>query len=303
MSRREVEDLVEQFRVANVLALPSLSDMRAALNNIGRQHPVPNDVVCQLVRIGNINAEWVKAPGASEEKVLLYFHGGGYVIGSLNSHRELIARLSRASGLSALAVDYRLAPEHPFPAAVDAAIAAYKWLLASGIEPNRIVIGGDSAGGGLAIATLVSLRDAVEDLPACVVCISPWVDLEASGKSYTLRATIDPMCHKQEILNLAKTYLAGQDPRAPLASPLYANLRGLPPFLIHVGEAETLYDDSARIADRATEAGVEVVLKEWKDMPHVFQLFAPSFPETEQSIAEIAEFIGTHLSGRVRVLV
>jgi monoterpene epsilon-lactone hydrolase len=298
MSRREVEDLVEQFRVANVLALPSVKDMRAAIDNIGRQHPVPNDVVCQPVRIGNINAEWIKAPGASDEKVLLYFHGGGYVIGSLNSHRELIARLSRATGLSALAVDYRLAPEHPFPAAVDDAIAAYKWVLASGIDPNRIIIGGDSAGGGLAIATLISLRDAGEDLPACGVCISPWVDLEASGESYTLRAALDPMCHKQEILNLAKTYLAGQDPRTPLASPLHADLVGLPPLLIHVGEAETLYDDSARITKRAKEAGVEVVLKEWKDMPHVFQLFAPSFLETEQSISEIAEFIGIHLSGR-----
>jgi epsilon-lactone hydrolase len=295
MARPDVEDLIEQFRIANVLALPSVNDMRAALDNIGRQRPVPNDVVCQLVRIGNINAEWIKAPGASDQKVLLYFHGGGYVIGSLNSHRELVARLSRATGLSAFALDYRLAPEHPFPAAIDDAIAAYKWLLVSGVNPNGIVIGGDSAGGGLAIATLVHLRDAREALPACGICISPWVDLEASGESYTLRDAIDPMCHKQEILNPAKTYLAGHDPRAPLASPLHADLQGLPPLLIHVGEAETLYDDSARITDRAKKAGVKVVLKEWKDMPHVFQLFAPGFPETKQSIAEIAEFIRKHL--------
>lgn len=301
MSRPEVQALIEQLRAADVLALPSVMAMRAAIEEIGRLHPVPDDVAREAVTIGSTNAEWIKTPGASAENVLLYFHGGGYVIGSVNSHRELIARLSRATGLSALALDYRRAPEHPFPDAVEDATAAYRWLLASGVRSNRIVIGGDSAGGGLVIASLVSLRDSGQELPACGFCISPWVDLEAIGESYIARAMMDPMCHREGILNLAKTYLAGQDPRTPLASPLHANLRGLPPLLIHVGEAETLYDDSASITARARKEGVEVVLKEWKDMPHVFQLFAPSFLESKQSLEEIGSFVATHLSGQAAV--
>ena len=294
IQRPELDALIEQFRTADVLGLPSVQAMREALDEISRFHPVGPDIKCEPLTIGGIQAEWVRAPGASGEKVILYFHGGGYVIGSINSHRNLVANLSRSSGMSVLLLGYRLAPEAPFPAAVEDACAAYRWLLREGVKPEKIVLGGDSAGGGLAIAALVALRDVGERLPAAGICTSPWTDLEASGESYTTRAAQDPMCHQRGILRLAEIYLAGQNPRSPLASPLYADLRGLPPLLIHVGEAETLYDDSDRIAERAREAGVNVTLKEWKDMPHVFALFAPDFPESRQSVEELGRFAASH---------
>jgi epsilon-lactone hydrolase len=177
----------------------------------------------------------VRAPSASAQKVILYFHGGGYVIGSINSHRHLVSELSRASGMSALLLGYRLAPEAPFPAALEDACAAYRWLLVEGIRPEKIMLGGDSADCGLAIATLVALRDAGEALPAAAICISPWTDLEAIGESYTTRAANDPMCHRPGILRLAEICLAGRNPRTPLASSLYGDLRRLPPLTIHVG--------------------------------------------------------------------
>lgn len=295
MARLEVEALIDQFRAVDILSLPSVAAMREAIGGIALTNPVPKDITCEEVAIGSVKAEWVKAPGVSAEKVMLYFHGGGYVIGSLNSHRELVARLSRASGISALALEYGRAPERPFPTAVKDATAAYRWLVARGFDPSRIAIAGDSAGGGLAIAALVALRDAGDPLPACGVCMSPWVDLEATGDSYVTRAKRDPLCNRKGILNLAKLYLAGHDPRLPLAAPLHADLRNLPPLLIHVGEAETLYDDAVRIAKRAQEAGVAVVLQDWQDMPHVFQLFAPGFEESNQSVEEIGGFIAAHL--------
>jgi acetyl esterase/lipase len=223
--------------------------------------------------------------------VILYLHGGGYVMGSIATHREMVARMSKASGARALLVDYRLAPEHPFPAAVDDATAAYRWLLSQNIKPSRIVVAGDSAGGGLTLATLVALRDAKTPLPAAGVCISPWVDMEGTGASMTTRAKADPVVQKQGLLGMAQLYLGGKDPKSPLAAPLHADFRGLPPLFIHVGDAETLLDDSTRVAEKAKMAGVKVDLEIWPEMPHVWHLFAPFLPEGQQAIDKIGKYV------------
>jgi acetyl esterase/lipase len=193
-----------------------------------------------------------------------------------------------------LLIDYRLAPEHPHPAAVEDSTRAYRWLLETGSNPKRMAIAGDSAGGGLTVATLVALRDAGVPLPAAAVCLSPWVDLEGIGESMTTKAAVDPMVQREPLLRMASMYLAGQDPRTPLAAPLYADLRGLPPLLIQVGTAETLLDDSVRLAERARAAGVQVTLEPWEDMIHVWQAFAAMLPEGQQAIERIGEFLRQH---------
>jgi epsilon-lactone hydrolase len=265
--------------------------MRAGFEQMAEAFPLPADVVCEPVDADGVPCEWIQAPGADPKRVILYLHGGGYVIGSIRTHREMISRLSRAAGVRCLAVDYRLAPEHPFPAAVEDATTAYRWLVKQGISPKKIVVAGDSAGGGLTIATLVNLRDQRDELPAAAVPISPWVDLEGIGESMTARAALDPMVQKPGLLQLAGHYLAGKSPRTPLAAPLYADLTGLPPLLIQVGTAETLYDDATRIAERAKKAGVEVTLEPWEDMIHVFQVFAPMLPEGQKAIERIGAFV------------
>jgi acetyl esterase/lipase len=226
--------------------------------------------------------------------VILYLHGGGYVIGSIDTHRELTGRLSRAAAARVFLIDYRLAPEHPFPAAVEDATAAYRWLLQNGATSSRTVIAGDSAGGGLTLATLVALRDAGVPLPAAGVCLSPWTDMEGIGESMATRAHLDPMVQHDRLLHMASLYLNGADPRAPLAAPLYANLTELPPLLIQVGTAETLLDDATRFADRAKTAGVDVTLEAWDDMIHVWQLFASMLPEGQQAIDRLGEYIRQH---------
>ena len=249
------------------------------------------------VNAGGVTAEWVAAEGASESRVVLYFHGGGYIIGSPRTHRAMLAHLSRDSASRVLALDYRLAPEHPFPAPVEDAVASYKWLLSEGFDPARITLGGDSAGGGLTVAAMVQIRYLGLPMPAAGVCISPWVDMEGLGESMETRAAADPMVGKENLMISAKTYLGGADPRAPLAAPLYADLRGLSPILIQVGDAEVLLDDSTRLAGVAREAGVEVKMDVWDDMIHVWHLFAPILPEGKQAIKHAGEFIKKHTGG------
>ena len=249
------------------------------------------------VNAGGVTAEWVTAEGVPESRVVLYLHGGGYIIGSTRTHRPLMAELSRASGARVLGLDYRLAPEHPFPAPIEDAVAAYRWLLNEGYDPARIAVAGDSAGGGLAVAALVQLRYVGLPMPGAAVCISPWVDMEGLGESMESRADADPMVGKEGLLLSAKTYLGGSDPRAPLAAPLYADLRGLPPTLIQVGDAEVLLDDSTRLAGIAREAGVHVEMDVWDDMIHVWHLFAPILPEGRQALSQAGEFIKKHTGG------
>ncbi len=249
------------------------------------------------VNAGGVTAEWVAAEGSSDSKVVLYFHGGGYIIGSPRTHRAMLAELSQASGARVLTLDYRLAPEHPFPAPVEDSVASYRWLLNEGYDPARIAVAGDSAGGGLTVSALVQLRYLGLPLPAAGVCISPWVDMEGLGESMETRAEADPMVGKENLMVSAKTYLGGTDPRAPLAAPLYADLRGLPPLLIQVGDAEVLLDDSTRLSGVAREAGVKVQMDVWDDMIHVWHLFAPILPEGKQAIAQAGDFIKKHTGG------
>ena len=257
------------------------------------------DVPARYSRLnaGGVTAEWVTAEGASDSRVVLYFHGGGYIIGSPRTHRAMMAHLSRDAASRVLALDYRLAPEHPFPAPVEDAVASYRWLLAEGFDPARITLGGDSAGGGLTVAALVQIRYLGLPMPAAGVCVSPWVDMEGLGESMETRAEADPMVNKENLMVSAKTYLGGADPRAPLAAPLYADLRGLPPILIQVGDAEVLLDDSTRLAGLAREAGVEVQMDVWDDMIHVWHVFAPILPEGKQAIKQAGDFIKKHTGG------
>jgi acetyl esterase/lipase len=203
----------------------------------------------------------------------------------------MVASLSEASGMKALALDYRLAPEHPHPAAVDDAVAAYRWLLANSVAPERIAIAGDSAGGGLSAATLVALREAGDPLPAAAVLISPWTDLAATGGSITERADIDPMIDMAVLNRMAAAYAGQTSTKDPSVSPLYAGLAGLPPLLIQVGTAEVLYDDSVRLAELARAAGVEVSFEAWEDMIHVFQAFGALLPEAGEAIGKIGDFL------------
>jgi monoterpene epsilon-lactone hydrolase len=269
----------------------SVDAMRAVMEAMASGFALPPDVSCRACTAGGRPAAWIVTPEAAADRVILYLHGGAYVLGSINTHRDLAGRLSRAARAQVLLVDYRLAPEHPHPAAVEDAAAAYRWLLASGVSPSRLVIGGDSAGGGLTVATLVALRDAGQPLPAAGVCLSPWVDLEGLGESMQTKAALDPMVQREPLRKMAALYLGGADPRTPLAAPLYADLSGLPPLLIQVGTAETLLDDSVRLAERARKAGVDVILEPWDDMIHVWQAFALLLPEGQQAIERIGEFV------------
>jgi monoterpene epsilon-lactone hydrolase len=249
------------------------------------------DAKCEKVDAGGVPSEWVMAPGCDTGRAILYLHGGGYAIGSLNTHRRLAYDISAASSAKVLLIDYRLAPEHPFPAAIDDAAAAWRWLLLQGFAANRLAIAGDSAGGGLTIATLVNLRDKKLGLPACAVAISPWVDLEGLGNSLTTRSAQDPMVQKDGLLWMAKMYLNGKDAKTPLAAPLHADLKGLPPTLVQVGTAETLLDDAIRIAEKMHAAGVDARLAIWPNQLHVFPLFAPILSEGRDGCIEIGTFI------------
>lgn len=293
MPSQELQMIIEALRSEPAREDVSVEEQRAEFEAGFAQFPLAEDVRCQPVDAGGVPAEWITTPESVEERGIYYLHGGGYVIGSINTHREMASRLSRAAAARVLLIDYRRAPENLFPAAVEDSVAGYRWLLSRGVNPARVVIAGESAGGGLTVATLVALRDAGEPLPAAGVCLSPWVDLECLGESMTTKAEIDPIAQREKVLMMAKTYLGDTDPRTPLAAPLYADLRGLPPLLIQVGTAEVLLDDATRLAERAKSAGVEVVLEPWEDMIHMWHLF-PMLPEAQQAIDRIGEFVRKH---------
>lgn len=289
---KQVRELIASLPDWSKMEVP---EMRAFYEQLGQQFPVPDGVSVETTDARGVKAEWVRAPEARTDAVMLYVHGGGYVIGSPASHRHQIAALSQAAGVAVLSLDYRLGPEHPFPAAVDDAVSAYQWLLASAIAPNRIVIAGDSAGGGLTVATLLALRERGLPQAAAGVCISPWFDLTMTAESYTTKAEGDPIVTRDGITGMAQAYLQGQDARAPLASPLFANLTGLPPLLIQVGTDEVLLDDSVQLEERAKAAGVDVTLEVWDEMIHVWHFFYPMLREGRDAIARIGEFVRAHV--------
>jgi len=298
MPSPEAQAMVDMLKAYPIASAPTLAQQRAAMDAAAALNPLPGDVQCTPVDANGVPAEWIDAPGADSNRVVLYLHGGGYLGGSITSHRELTARIARASGARALSLGYRLAPEYPFPAAVEDAVAGYRYLLAQGIAPRAVAIAGDSAGGGLTMATLLALKQSGDPLPGAGVCLSPCVDLEGVGASMLERDALDPMIHKDGLLDSARQYLNGADPRTPLASPLHGDFVGLPPLLIQVGTWETLYDDATRLVDKARAAGIDVTFQEWEGLFHVFQIFS-SLPEAKEATEKIGAFIRHHTTAPV----
>jgi monoterpene epsilon-lactone hydrolase len=301
VASRELQLAIELCRFARrrsrptIVQLGHLAELCAEYDEIAKGHALPDDIDHQPVDAGGVSAEWICAPASRGDCAMLYLHGGCYGSGSIETHRDLMTRLAIAASMRVLGLNYRLAPEHPFPSAVEDAAAAYRCLLDTGIEPARIAIAGDSAGGGLALATTIASRDTGLPLPGAIVCLSPWIDLALTGASMVTKAGDDPIVSREMLRGWAKLYLGDNGARTPLASPLYADLHGLPPLLIQVGSAEVLLDDATRLAERASNPGVETTLELWPEMIHVWHTFAAILPEGRQAIARIGEFVRTHL--------
>jgi acetyl esterase/lipase len=244
----------------------------------------------EALEVSGIPAEWLIPRDAGEDGVIIYFHGGSYVMGSISSHRALAAQIGVAASARVLIVDYRLAPENKFPAAVEDAVASYRWLLSQGYSPEKIVLAGDSSGGGQVVAALVSLRDSGDPMPAGAMLLSPWTDLEMTGESVRTVGWRDPMVKVGPTRKDAARYLGAADAKDPLASPIYADLKGLPPLYIQVGTVEVLLDDARRLAERAHADEVSVELDVWDGMFHVWQAFSPNIPESKEAIQELGKF-------------
>jgi epsilon-lactone hydrolase len=289
--QRVMDDLRKNQQAAAGQSPPTLAELRGTFAPAGEPHPIPDDVLVTDVTAGGVAAHWLAAPGADAGRVLLFLHGGGFEFGSVRSDGELASRLGRAAGMRVLFPEYRLAPEHPFPAAIDDVLTAWRWLRTeAGLPAASLAVAGDSAGGGLAVALLVALRDAGQELPAAAVLMSPTVDLTSSGASMTERADQDPISTPAMLRKFAADYLDGADPRTPLASPLFASLTGLPPLLILVGTADLLLSDSERLAAAADQAGVDVTLEIGEGLPHVYPLMEGT-PEAAEATRQIGSFL------------
>jgi epsilon-lactone hydrolase len=298
MASPQAEAVKEQLRefAASLDPNATIDEMRASYEQFIKLTTEPSGVRWTEVDAGGVPAIWADPTGGAEDRVVQYVHGGGYVIGSADYYRKLTGHLANAFGCRVLNVDYRLAPEHPHPAPVEDSTTAYRWLLDQGIEPGHIAISGDSAGGGLTMATLLSIRDAGLPMPAAAMPLSPWVDMEGTGESMTSRQERDVLVSGDVIKGMAEAFLQGQDARDPLAAPLHADLRGLCPLYIQVGDDETLLDDSVRLAERAQAAGVECRLDVFPEMQHVFQMAAGTMPESDEAIARLAAWVRPHLA-------
>jgi len=300
MPREEAARAIQEWRDLVAGPRATLTEMRARAEEFFSKFRVSPELEVQAAEIGGVPGDWLTMPEADPARVVLYIHGGAFMMGSVRGYRALTARLAKATRARTLVIEYRLAPEHPFPAAVEDGTAAYAGLLEQGVAPTSIVIAGDSAGGNLTMATLLSLRDSGAPLPAGGVCISPWVDLECLGETMTTNADVDPLCTQESMLLEAGLYLGGHNARDPLASPIYADLKGLPPLLIQVGSEETLLDDSNRLAARAKEAGVPVTLEIFESMPHVWHVFAEYLPEAQEAIDAIGAFVDARMGNAAK---
>jgi monoterpene epsilon-lactone hydrolase len=269
---------------------------RERLDEVGSAWPVADDVKLEAVDLDGVPGEWSIVPGSDASRVLLFFHGGGYCSGSIKSHRRMVTEAGRAAGARTLAVGYRLAPEHPFPAAFDDALTAWRWLRKHGVAAAHIAVGGDSAGGGLTVALLNRLRDAGEELPGCAWLVSPWTDLTLSGATLVTKDAVDPIIHKGYLGELAAAYLpAGMDAKDPRVSALYADLKSLPPLLIQVGAAETLLDDSTRFAAAAGAADVAVTLEIWPHMIHAWPVWNAHLAPGRRALGHAGAFVRRYL--------
>jgi epsilon-lactone hydrolase len=275
----------------------TVEDMRAGF--VERQTvPLPDDVTARPVDLGGVPALELTTPGVADG-TLLYLHGGGYVVGSARTGAHLAVAVGRRAGVRALSLDYRLAPEHPFPAAVEDGVAAYRALLDGGVRPDEVVLAGDSAGGGLTVATLVAARDAGLPMPAAAVVFSPFTDLALEGASLRTQADRDPLFTRERLAVYVDHYVSEQRRTDPLASPIRADLTGLPPLLVQVGQNEVILDDAVRLAGRAGADGVAVTLEVWPDVPHVFQLFAGALDDADDALDRAGAFLRGHLPARV----
>ncbi len=295
---RLAELLVRLSRVVQMESFSTIAYQRWWFDGVVPRLATPVKGVSHRAEdVRGLRAEWAVPEGAGDGPAILYLHGGAYVVGSAGSHRPLVSRLAREAGCRALSLEYRLAPENPFPAAVEDAAGAYEWLLDAGCGAERTALAGDSAGGGLAVAAMVFLRDRGFPLPAAACLFSPWTDLEVRGESVETVGRKDPMLSARALRREAAMYLAGEDPRNPLASPVYADLAGLPPLLIQAGTREILLDDARRLAERAEEAGVEVELDVREGMFHVWQFFTPLVPESNAALEKAGRFLRERLAG------
>ena len=285
-SKKEIDVLIEMIR-ANPFP-QALEDARAALDSLAT--PVSDDIVVKKIEIGNVACQMLTPDSADEARLIVYLHGGGYALGSLDSHAGLASEIGKAAGCCVLQVDYRLAPEHKFPAPVEDACAVYSALLEQGYASEKIILAGDSAGGGLVIGTIHTLKEKGLALPGAAICLSPWIDFEFTGESIERCKDIDPMINDQSLALMVEAYMAGQDLRNPAAAPLYADLTDFPPLLIQVGESEVLFSDAERLALNAKAAEVEVVFEKWPEMIHVWQLFYPMLSDGRSAIAGIGDF-------------
>jgi epsilon-lactone hydrolase len=292
MASAELHKLVSMLRTAPIVSDQTIEQIRAGWEKFAASFVPAADLSFKPAVAQGVPVEWVTAPDSDSSRVVLYFHGGGYTIGSIASYRSYTGRLARATQSRLLSVGYRLAPENPFPAALDDACHCYRWLLEQGIAPSRICVVGDSAGGGLALSMVIAIRDAGTPLPAAVVAIGPVTDLAKEGASMKERAHLDPIVTYESSLAHARRYVGAQgNLKHPLASPLYADLHGLPPVLILVGTHEALFDDSGRFAAKAADAGVQVQLDVWEEMIHVWPFFADILPEGRQAIEKMGAYI------------
>lgn len=304
MTRNQLDDVSDLLENSPLDLGGDVWKMRRVFDEMLGSHPLPDDVLARNTDLGGVPAVEVRVDtssgtGAGRPEhaagTVLYFHGGAYAIGSAASSVALVSEIARRTAVTALSVDYRLAPENPFPAAVDDALGAYRALLDRGVPATSIAVVGESAGGGLALALLLAIREAALPQPSAAVVLSPWADLTQSGESMTARAGLDPALTRRALETRAADYLAGADPRTPLASPLHTDLRGLPPLLIQVGGREILLDDALRLATRAAQADVSVTLQTFPGAPHVFQGFAPGVEEAAHALDQVAAFITDHL--------
>ena len=295
MVSKEMENVIKLMKDFSSKMEMTVEAQRDGLNQLASMVKLPKDVKCEPVDAGGVPAEWVSTPDINNHHVILDLHGGYYVAGGIEIERPFCADISRASKCRVLTIDYRLAPEHPFPAALEDATAAYRWLInTQGIDPKNLVIEGLSAGGGLTVACLLKLRDDGDPLPAAAISLCPYTDLTLKGESYEKNADLDWISYEASEFN-APLYVGGADPRNPLVSPIYGDFHGLPPILIQVGTSEVLLDDSIRLAERAKAAAVDVTLDIWEGMVHGFQIFSAFAPESREAIKKMSEFINKFL--------